>query len=109
MVLSLQTNIAAATKSEASDSDLARGATIVADCPVHQSGKYNVRPVNDGNDSTGWLSEAYATSQHKKHWVYVDFGSPKTFDQVRIVWDNTKYAEDYKIQVSNTARDSKGE
>ncbi len=94
------------SEAKETDPDLAKGATIVADCPVHQSGKYNVAPINDGDDATGWLSETYATSQHKKHWVYVDFGKPKTFDQVRLVWDNTKFAEDYKIQVSNTARDS---
>lgn len=94
---------------EPDNADLARDAKIVADCPVRHSdtyGGYNVAPINDGDDSTGWVSEAYKTSQHTKHWVYVDFGEPTTFDQVTLVWDDAKYAEDYKIQVSNTARDS---
>lgn len=92
--------------SEAELTDLARSASVVADCPVQQSGKYNVGPVKDGDDKTGWLSEAHTTSQHTKHWVYLDFGKPTTFDQIRLVWDAEKYAADYKIQVSNTARDS---
>ena len=92
--------------SEAELTDLARSASVVADCPVQQSGKYNVGPVKDGDDKTGWLSEAHTTSQHTKHWVYLDFGKPTTFDQIRLVWDADKYAADYKIQVSNTARDS---
>ena len=92
--------------SEMEDTDLARSAAVVADCPVHQSGKYNVGPVKDGDDTTGWLSEAYTTSQHTKHWVYLDFGKPMTFDRIKLVWDAEKYAEDYKIQMSDTARDS---
>lgn len=110
MLLGSQTGMTVQAKDrEATDGDLAKEAEIVADCPVLHSnayGGYDVKLINDGDDSTGWVSEKYTTSRHKKHWVYVDFGSPKTFDEIQLVWDDVKYAQDYKIQVSNTARDS---
>ncbi|HEY3716279.1 MAG TPA: discoidin domain-containing protein [Jatrophihabitantaceae bacterium] len=49
----------------------------------------------DGNPRTRW-SSAYQDNQ----WIQVDFGSPATFDQVAIAWEQA-YARDYVIQVSD--------
>ena len=49
----------------------------------------------DGNPRTRW-SSAYVDNQ----WIQVDFGSPVTFDQVAIAWEQA-YARDYVIQVSD--------
>jgi hypothetical protein len=65
----------------------------------------------DGNTGTRW-SSAY-TSQE---WIYVDLGSPKKIDEVRLLWESA-YGKSYKIQISDdaanwedvyTERDGKG-
>lgn len=99
---------------EESDKDLAMNKDVVAmaDCPLYMQGDIINNPggsylkVNDGDDTTGWTSLAEETCLHKEHWIYLDFIKPVTFDQVKIVWDQDNYAEDYKIQVSNTGRDA---
>jgi hypothetical protein len=49
----------------------------------------------DGNPNTRW-SSAYQDNQ----WIQVDLGSPQTFDQVVVVWEQA-YAMTYTIQVSD--------
>ena len=104
MVLETFTAVKAAPVPRAAD--LAQKAAVMADCPVHQSGLYDVTGINDGDDTTGWCSEAHKTSQHTEHWVCLDFGTPVLFDQIRLFWDAEKYPAAYKIQISETARDS---
>lgn len=90
----------------AAATDLARGKTAMADCPSFDSYTIPVQLV-DGDDGTGWKSAAEAQCKHTEHWAMVDLGqTPVTFDQVQLVWDATSYAIAYKIQVSQTARDS---
>ena len=51
----------------------------------------------DGNPDTRW-SSAYEDNQ----WIQVDFGTPVSFNQVLIVWEQA-YALNYVIQVSDDA------
>ncbi|HVE08391.1 MAG TPA: discoidin domain-containing protein, partial [Paraburkholderia sp.] len=54
------------------------------------------RFVNDGNTTTRWGSAI----GDDNGWVELDFGTPKTFDEVVFVWENA-YASQYKIEVSD--------
>lgn len=98
----------------ATGGDLAREQDVVVmvDCPLVRESTVKNNPrgtylkLNDGDDSTGWTSGSNESVKHTEHWAYVDFGSLRTFDQVRLVWDDAAYAADYKIQVSNSGRDS---
>ena len=98
----------------ATEDDLARGQDVVvmADCPVVREDTVKNNPcgshlkLNDGDDATGWTSGSNESVKHTEHWAYIDFGSSMTFDEVRLFWDSNAYAADYRIQVSNSGRDS---
>jgi len=57
----------------------------------------NAGKAFDGLKSTRWASK-YGDPQ----WIYVDLGSVRSIDRVRILWQKA-YARKYKIQVSNDA------
>ena len=52
----------------------------------------------DNNIATRWAS-AHTNSE----WIYLDLGSPRAFDTVKLSWE-TAYAASYEIQISNDAQ-----
>jgi hypothetical protein len=81
------------TAGSAPTADLALNQTATASCV----GNSSAGPGNavDGNPNTRW-SYRYEDDQ----WIQLDFGSPRTFDQVLVVWGQA-YPTNYAIQVSN--------
>jgi hypothetical protein len=51
----------------------------------------------DGDSGTRW-SSAY----NDREWIYVDLGSKKKIDEVRLLWE-AAYGKSYKIQISDDA------
>lgn len=76
--------------------NLARNATITVDST---DGDYSASHLNDG-DTTGaiWKSQDYIGD----HWIKVDFGAPKTFDEIWLYnycnREDTYFLDDFKIQ-----------
>lgn len=63
--------------------------------------------VLDDNYQTIWRSGQITTPPAQTEWVYVDYGSPKTFNTICMIWgvvDNeweSDYAQSFNIYVSN--------
>ncbi|MHC4745503.1 MAG: cellulase family glycosylhydrolase, partial [Planctomycetota bacterium] len=66
-------------------------------CSSIENASYDSAYAVDGSGSTRWSSE-FSDPQ----WIYVDLGSQKTVDSVRLIWE-AAYATSYQIQVSDDA------
>ncbi len=58
--------------------------------------------VFDENKYFGWDSRHGEDGADEDQWIMVDFGEAKTFNYMKIYWENA-YARSYKIQVSDDA------
>ncbi len=63
------------------------------------SSAYSADKAVDGNTSTRWSSEF-----DDREWLYVDLGSTKAVNKVKLNWESA-YAKSYKIRVSTNADD----
>ena len=69
--------------------------------PAYSSGNYS-EALNAGKAFDGLKSTRWASKYGDPQWIYVDLGSVRSIDRVRILWQKA-YARKYKIQVSNDA------
>ncbi|WP_438351687.1 discoidin domain-containing protein [Paenibacillus sp. FA6] len=96
--LSANSNTATATTSTnpTTGSNLALGKTAVASS-VEEAG-FEASKATDGNSSTRWAS----IEGNDNEWIYVDLGSSKSVNRVKLNWE-AAYGKSYKIQVSSNS------
>ena len=75
-------------------SDLALGKTAVASS-IEAAG-FEASKATDGNSATRWAS----LEGNNNEWIYVDLGSSKSINRVKLNWE-AAYGKSYKIQVSS--------
>jgi hypothetical protein len=61
------------------------------------SSSYSPQAAADGSSGTRWASSNNPNSE----WIYLDFGSTRTINEVKINWDSTTYGKNYTIEVGN--------
>jgi hypothetical protein len=72
---------------------------LALNAPVTASGDlpgYDKEHLTDGNADTVWYVETAAAED--RAWVYIDFGQPVTFNQMRLYWSEP-YATRYVLYV----------
>lgn len=65
-----------------------------------QATGYPASNAIDGSLTTRWASAA-----SDPQWIYVDYGAPVVFNEVKITW-NAAYSTDYEVDVANVANSS---
>ncbi|KNY26540.1 discoidin domain-containing protein [Pseudobacteroides cellulosolvens] len=85
-----------ATPVPADQLNLALGKNVFVSSEENGYGNVKQNAV-DGNYNTRWAS-GWSDNQ----WIYVDLGSTKAFNRVKLMWE-VSYGKAYKIQVSNDA------
>ena len=84
-------------------------ANLALDATASASGSENdsfpAAHANDGNYVSRWGSKPL-TKENGPQWLRLDFGSPKTFNQVKLFWERAA-GKNYKLQYSDNGSEWK--
>ncbi len=87
----------------------AENVNLALDATASASGSENASflagNANDGDYVSRWGSQLM-TDANGPQWLQLDFGSPKTFNQVKLFWERAA-GKDYRLQYSDNANEWK--